>query len=295
MHYYYLKLGPSNSEAQDWINGKNQLSRPAVVIYFGETKVAELIAGTGQAADFCRAGLPKNHDQTIMIVIHSGKIWFLKPEGEVQELPTITDWNKTQSIPKAMPVRVLLEKDLKDVSPVLASIAASRRLGSGTFREIDNWGNIKAIEAALGRPIPPDQLKKENMGPAQLLECLSSTELETLVAKLFESKGCFVPAYRGGVLKDIDIFAHNDSNQEIALDSLRIPSKGSLSIQVKGWAELKRPDAVDCLIGLNPKPGDGSFDAGWLLNQVREEPKVCLWLKRSLSWLPQDFLSAYGI
>src|SRR5207247_1188083 len=115
---------------------------------------------------------------------------------------------------------------LKDVPPVLAGINANAWLSRGTYREMTNWGNIKAVERALGHPLPPEHLKKENCGVPQLLECLSSVELETLVAKLFEAAGCFVPAYRGGCIQYVDLFAHNDTPHSITLEKLSIPPKG---------------------------------------------------------------------
>ena len=84
-----------------------------------------------------------------------------------------------------------------------------------------------------------------------LLECLGSVELETLVAKVFEAAGCFVPAYRGGCIQDLDLFAHNYRAVDIELDGLVVPAGERISIQVKGTSRLSAcPDAVGCLIAL---------------------------------------------
>ncbi len=95
---------------------------------------------------------------------------------------------------------------------------------------------------------------------------------------------------------DADLFAHNDSEKHIQLDTLIIPSKGSLSIQVKSRNAPKEcPPEVDCLIALDMERKQNCFDGEWLLNQVRKFQEVELWLRRSLNWLPERMLAHYGI
>ena len=59
-------------------------------------------------------------------------------------------------------------------------------------------GNIAAIKYLIG------ELNDFKIDP---LKTLSSVQLETLVVKIFEKNGAFIPAWRGGTLKDIDIIA----------------------------------------------------------------------------------------
>jgi hypothetical protein len=144
--------------------------------------------------------------------------------------------------------------------------------------------------------LPDEHLKPEEYNPARLLECLSSVELETLVAKTFEAAGCFVPAYRGGYVRDVDLFAFNDQIAEIKLDGLSIPPQSGISIQVKGRTKMKDcPESVDCLIGFSVSKSPKCFDEEWLLNQVKSFPSVVDWLRRSLNWLPSKFVTSCGL
>lgn len=270
------------------------MGRPAAVI-FDQCTIEEIRNGKSdrQAKDFYESSLPPVRDQILMIVVGGRKAWFLKPAGDLIEHNSPTD---TVNLWKIMPVKIEAVRELKDIPPVLAGINANRNLSSGTYREITNWGNIKAIYCSLNLPLPNEHLNAENCSAARLLACLSSVELETLVAKLLEGAGCFVPAYRGGNGRDVDLFAHNDQNTDVNLDGLVIRSQKRISIQVKGWTDLKEcPKTVDCLIGFGVPRSSNCFDDKWLLSQVKACPKVATWLRRSLSWLPQEFVSKCGL
>ena len=297
MRFFYLKLGKGNSLATEWLAGKNPLGRPAAVIFFGSGTIKDIRRDNSQVNNFYLSSLPEERDNTIMVVIGDGKTWFLKPAGEIVERKPPPDATQSlDSLWKMMPVEVVLSKPLNQVPPVLAGINANTYLSRGTYREISHWGNIKAIYSSLDHPLPQEHLQDENCSAARLLECLSSVELETLAAKVFEAAGCFVPAYRGGYIRDIDLFVHNDQLHEIRLEDFVIPPQGSLSVQIKGWTALKRcPSPVDCLIGFGIPKAPGCFDDEWLLRQVRSFPTVIEWFKRSLEWLPEGFLSRYEL
>lgn len=296
MNYYYLKIGKGNSDANDWLAGRNPLRRPAAVIYFDELTDSDYRngKGTSQPRNFWQRGQKKFHDETLMTVIHEGNVCLMKPVGKVRFLPKIKieEWTTR---PKAMPIKVLTRKKCEDVPAVLASMSVNQYLAQGTFRETNHWGNMKAIDCVLGRACNGGHWKLKENGPAQLLECLSSTELETLVAKLFEAHGCHVPAYRGGTMREIDLFAYNHSSSTISIGKLVVPANGSISIQVKSWSSsMKRPKTVDYLIGLDVV-GAKAFDAAWLLQQVKARPAVTAWLRRSLNWLPIEYLKHFGL
>lgn len=298
MRCFYLKIGSGNSLAVDWLAGKNPLGRPAAVIFFGRTTVEDIRNGNcnRQAKDFYESSLPQERDQTLIIVVGHGKAWFLKPAGEIVEYVPLTDADAVQDIWKIMPVDIISTQRLSQIPPVLAGINANAYLSRGTYRKIKPWGNIKAIYCSLKMPLPMNHLQAKNCKAVHLLECLSSVELETLVAKVFEAAGCFVPAYRGGYIQDIDLFVHNDQSTKIRLGDLVIPAKGSLSIQVKGWTRLKTcPATVDCLIGFRIPQSLNCFDDEWLLEQVKRFPDISAWLRRSLSWLPQEFIEKCGL
>lgn len=295
MRYYYLKIGPGNSLAKQWLNGNNPLKRPAAVIFFRQLKLEEIRndQGDSQARNFYESSLPEFRAKTIMVVISGGTAWFLKPADRLIEHNDPTD---NENLWKIMPVEVISAEKLADVPLVLASINVNAYLSRGTYRKITNWGNIKAIHYSLDWPLPNEHLAADAFTSIRLLECLSSIEQETLVAKVFEAAGCFVPAYRGGQVKDVDLFVYNDGETEKQLDGLSVPPKSGKAIQVKGYTKLKKcPESVDYLIGLGIANSSNTFNENWLLNQVKAFPTVRNWLIRSLHWLPNDFISQCGL
>jgi hypothetical protein len=295
--WFYLKVGIGNSLAEDWLAGKNPLKRPAVPIFFGRCSIADLAAGKcdKQAKHFYESSLPENREHTVITVVGRGKVWFLKAVGALEEYDPGPSEEHTW---KMMPVELLIPRPfrLKDVPPVLAGMGVNAHFGRRTYTEVTGWfGNVKAIQCALGRPLPSEHLLIENCGAPQLLECLSSVELETLVAKLFEAAGCFVPAYRGGCVQYVDLFAHNDSAAPIGLGGLVVPARGRVAVQVKGWQQLDRcPGEVDCFVAFEAPKAPDCYDGTWVLTQAARFPIVLAWLKRSLHWLPGEFLSHYG-
>ncbi len=300
MQYFYLKIGHRNCLAEDWLSGKNPIGLPAGVIFFGKCTIEQIKAEdykVRQVKDFYLSSLPENRGNTIIAVIGHGKGWIIQPSGILQEYhPTPADKHNLDDYWKILPVKILKSFSLKEIPPVLAGINANAYLGRGTYREIPYGGNIKAIASVLALPLPNNYLTKENITANCLLECLSSVELETLVAKLFEDKGCFVPAYRGGYLQDIDLFVHNYQNISANVGGIDIPPQCKISMQVKGHNNLtKCPEEVDYFIGLNAPNSDNCFDGEWLLNQIRQSPAVAKWLRLSLSWLPEEIISSYGL
>jgi hypothetical protein len=315
MNYFFLKLGRGNDEASSL-----QRTRPTASIYFdglSEEDYRKPHAGNSQARLFIQRGLDENRCDTVIVVIHEATVWILQPAGTVEfEKPFTKDGVSLTK--KTMPVRVLAKVPSKLVPLVLAGIGCSQAHGRRTFTRIKHWGNLKAIDCVLEKhskgadrrwvpgPTEPDEeiaehwrrLAKDkgpNQTAAQLLECLGSTELETLVAKLFEEHGSHVPAHFGGMLKDIDIFASNDSSKAIRIGELRVPARSTVSIQVKSGGRPSYTSTVDYLIGLEVVPDPRAFGAEWLLARVKECPPVKRWLRRSLNWMPEHFLKQFGL
>jgi len=313
MDYIFLKFGKGNAEASS-LSGR----RPTARIYFDDHNEPEYRQGKlakAQPQHFWSRGQTKaSRQKTVMVVIHQGTVWLVQPAGEVAFGKRREIENEVWVTPKTMPVRVLAKAPNKEVPPVLARIASSQAHGRRTFTRVEHWGNRKAINWTLvnferkksRKWVPtgtePDSERAEhwrrlnkkgkpNQGPAQLLECLGSTEMETLVARLLESAGCHVPAHRGGTLGEIDLFAWNDTKKPIDLGGLEIPAGERVSIQVKTWADgRRRSKAVDYLIGIGVK-GSRALDQRWLLDQVRKSVGVRKWLVRSLHWLPRWLLA----
>lgn len=278
-------------------------SKPTAAIYFHRSRVKDLLAGKGdpQAVEFCQCGEVPKRNNTRMVAMAGADIWILKPTGSVYEEEPIP---KKGDILKVMPVKVLKRVKMIKVPAVLAGLRSNKFLGFGTFRPINNWGNIKAFHSVLGEPMPKDHMEAENCGPDQLIECLGSIELETLVAKVLEAAGCFVPAYRGGNLIAADLFARNLGSKKIDIDGLVIPAGGRVSIQIKGWSDIKKHSDVNYMFRLQKQRplGNGEFSAKWLLGVLEKrrcDPdfgRVRAWLFNSLAcWLPVEFLQHYGL
>lgn len=295
MNYYYLKITQGNADARDWLEGK-MAGYPAAVIYFDNLTLAQYGDDEGgkEPREFLDRSKQTNRADTRMVVIHDGEVWILEPAGDVRFRPSEAG-PAGQHTPKVMPVKILAHKNAKDVPLVLASITANQFYTRGTFRRINDWGNFKAIDRVAGGPLKGEHWQVAKQGPEQLLECLSSIELETLVAKLLEAKGCFVPAYRGGLMKDIDLIARNCSRVPINFAFLTLQPNKSVSFQIKRWTDsMPKPSSVDCLVGFGVK-GPGVIDAKKLLSLVYECPDVNTWFHLSLSeWLPEEFLAKVG-
>lgn len=90
--------------------------------------------------------------------------------------------------------------------------------------------------------------------------------LETLVARLFEAKGCFVPAHHGGMMKDIDLFAHNDTSKPIRVGPLKIPASRSVSIQIKLLQLVHEAPSV--------RTGSGVRSTGCWRSSLEPPPKL---------------------
>gem|GEM_PF-3541188 len=290
-----MKLGKGNSLAKEMLTSENRWARPAVAIFFGRTTLAEIQARKcePQAWEFYSRSLPDERGRTVILVVSDGMVLFLRPAGDVFEYdPPIPDEGK--NLWKVMPVDIIVSRPISDVPLILAGINANTYLNRGTFREITHGGNLWGILRVLNWPHPAEWVEKDKGTPEALFRCLASVELETLVAKLFEAAGCFVPAYRGGSIKDIDLFAQNSGATEIVLGSLVIPVGRRCTIQIKGQSwEKPCPTSVDYLICSGNASHVEILDGHWLFESIRRFPQVSGWLKQSLSWLPSEFLANY--
>jgi hypothetical protein len=317
LNYFYLKMGAGNCLAARWLAGENDLKEPAAVIFFDNLKEAAYAAAAKigipspgmqpQPLDFYTAGLAPNREQTCMVVIHEAQLCLLRPAHGVKFLTPNPEESGGELLTRmAMPVEKLVERPLKEVPAVLAGLPADQNLSQWTFRRIGHWGNLKAIDSLLEKFgwYPVDWTAAHWKSPqeaARLLECLGSTGLETFVARVLEAVGCFVPARFGGVLRDIDLFAYNDSATPITLTdtkkALTVRANDSISVQVKTWPNGKaryKSSVVDWLIGFSVL-GPGTLDGEWLLDVARQYPAVITWLQRSLNWLPSKFLKTFNL
>jgi len=289
--FFYAKLGRGNCLASEYLAGRTPINHVAVPIFFNGVPA--------NRADFEKDSCAKEQGKNFfwcadnpnlgyIVIIHEGKIYLARPDGPVQfrNVPEDTRHLKAHEFHKLLPISIQDTRPLSGAPANLSSMTANTYLRSGTFREIRDKGNVRALQSLFKMPM--DSLDCND--PEQLLGCLGSIELETLIAKLFEDSGCFVPAYRGGAIKGIDIFAKNLGPTDITVGNrIHIRSNSEVSIQVKRHSPLKEPPTgCDELISL-------TNDAEWLLGVIKDSEKTRKWLMQSFSWIPSDVLRNYGL
>ncbi len=292
MQYFYIKVGTQNCLVEECLI---KPKRKTVCIFFGNTtaenySLAPNFKTVQQFIDIAKPGARK---KTVIMVVHHSKVWFLKPAGNVVFGDPESTFDGLLHTRKILPVEVIggAPKRLLDLPPIISGIPSNQFLARGTFREIkSDWGCKKAIDVGAGIPTRgSDHWDPSLQGFDQVVECLGSLELETLVAKIFEAAGCFVPANRGGLIKDVDIFARNDLARTINVGGIQIPRRDGITIQVKRWPASERERGqADYMIGAAVE-GDRCFGSKWLLDQAAASDEVWQWFARSLNWLPADF------
>lgn len=296
MNFYYLKLGKKNCEAQEWLSNKNKLGSPHAFIYFDNFKETdyEKEKAKKQALEFYRVGLDQKRANNRFIVIFDGHLNLLQPLGPVKFLKST--WND-QKPPKkhrrkVMPVRILEKRPVLELPLVLAGMPSNQSLARGTFQKITDQGNLLALKL-LFEDAKEEEGTLQRLDACSFFECLSSTELETLVAKCLEELGCFVPAHLGGNLKGIDLLASKDTSNDIKFCEQPLKAKTGIQVKRKDGNE-KIAKEVDIYVALDAKE-PAAVDAKKLLEQIRKLPKTKAWLLRSLNWIPKNYLFGLGL
>ena len=322
--FYNLNIKhPSNkwvdkgSTARYWL--ERQKKAP---VFYGDTTIKEITIPDAQAlSHFQKIGLAnralnearlfltlfsetKSDCLSYVITLDQGVLWIYSIVGSPHEHDD-HDFNGTQlDIPKcyfinpATPISPVTSSwglPISEVPLILASMRVNQAFSRGTFTEIrpDRYaGNIAAIKSVLGHEI----------GVINALDCLSSIEFETLVAKIFEEHGCFVPAYKGGFLQNIDLFVY-PQNARTAIGSFIVAAdEGSYSVQVKlrldncdrnllDWLNTSKKNllivAQDSIQEQDfyEKFQDQIFCRSWLRDALNGASNTNNWLRRSLSWL----------
>lgn len=302
--WYYAKLGPSNIYAERLLNA----TPPEIVAFFDTStdlatwRDANGRDGNQKRAFFC-AQSAEAKDRTRIVVLWNQTVYLLKPAGgTIAPLsPNATedrfgdvDGNTAKTMQVAPACRNW-RWPFAEVPHVVASMTANQAMARRTFAQIEDPGDVIGLESLLD-PVAGeatyDRLAQRH-GDALPFWCLSSVQLETLVAKLCEEAGCFVPAYRGGSMKDVDLFAYNDGTTVIQLGDLNIVPRAHLSLQVKrGDAPHPLPAAADyCCIAIGATEGGRCFGVKWLRGRLRESPVTKKWLLREAHWLPAQALA----
>lgn len=297
MKYYFLNIKYNRkSRSQEWLDEKRRAP-----IFFGNSRIEEIISGdsaltekhnlsTRQITDcklFCEVGLDSTFwEKSKIVTIDQGYVWIYRPVDKITETPDEPGYD---GYVKSFPIQFLCSsKKVKEVPLILASMKTNKHFSMGTFKEIDERyvGNILAIESMLSNDLS-HYVRNIDFHP---LDCLSSIELETLIAKIFESRGCFVPAYKGGFLSGIDLIVWNHKGEDLNIDGIHIPKGERVSIQVK--MIFTRTDLSKSVaqynIGCNDNVPKNCYGREWVWKQVEASEMVTEWVNCSLSWLPHS-------
>ena len=197
-------------EHEDYTNAKKNKKK------LGDFNTKQL----NEACEFIN--LYKENKEARIITIGSEKIWIYKIKGQIKNGKI--EFDKFRQ--KYYDIEIIKHSKIEDVPYILASMKSNPAFCRNTFRMIDEKkyeGNIAAIKFLIG------ELNDFKIDP---LKTLSSVQLETLVVKIFEKNGAFIPAWRGGTLKGVDIFAKFEGNIPDNLLIKKIKEK-NINIQVK--------------------------------------------------------------
>jgi hypothetical protein len=274
---------------------------------FGEWVAPQSKSGV---SEFIKMGYSKPEEQEVvqLVTIDDGNVWVYRPAGEIREADQIT-FRRAKSnelvtdIPKVIPIEHIRTLSIAEVPLVLSSMKVNQSFSRGTFREIDRkregayLGNIAAIQYVT-------DIWEQNF-QVDPLDCLSSLEFETLIAKIFEEFGCFVPAYKGGFLKDFDLIIKADKN--LRIENIHLNEGVPFCIQLKLRFE-KSPELEEWIgsgngshiaISLDKeKDLDDLFSnttirscvkgRDWIRSTLLRLPITSRWLEQSLHWLPES-------
>jgi hypothetical protein len=329
-NHIFDRSSPEKSAAEYWLNDKKQAP-----IFFGNDSCEMILSDSGKlkkksrkTAKMFLTVTANEKIRPIFITIDSGWLWIYEPIGKPQNGDAFRFNNiKTKNsspeedcdLPKLYNIKMLLGESPLPISKVpyiLGAMKSSQAFAQGTFYPI-GWninddkiskyqGNLAALVCLLKDvDFVLNEFDNLSIDP---LHCLSSIELETLVAKIFEANGCFVPAHRGGVLKDIDLIARASDNTKIS--GLDFNANETLSIQIKLNISNSKKDInelrqfldrsknhylitsdldEECHSGLTAYKNSGQFlTAKWIKSQIAKNPSVKKWFEESVKWLPKE-------
>ena len=308
MKFYNLNIkiddGSSSklSPAELWLD-----ERKAAPIFFGifykndfvNGKVPYATKAKNEAIEFFRAGISK--ESCRFVTIDSGFVWIYKIIGEERygtEYRFVYSKTGEDVVPKYYPIEVLKRIEISNAPYILAAMKSSQAFARGTFTEINKnkskySGNIAAIRSVM------KDLSTVKINP---FRCLSSVELETLVAKIFEGHGAFVPAHRGAILKDVDLFidlsgANIDTQKkfncfekisvQIKIDIAESANVNDLRKFLETGNNFLITAEEDCHADLVDFQSQ-YFNIKWLQEQLALLPQVSQWFEKSLNWLPRQ-------
>jgi len=283
MAYYILNINYQGKSAVDyWLD-----ERGIAPIFYGQTTLAQLKAEKEHglkpqafvdAKRFVQTFTEVN-ENAIVFTIGEDNIYIFRQKG-----PLCEKGQHENDLVKGFEVEMIKKIKINSIPLVLTSIKANRHISSGTFRDLSGasyFGNRSALEFLLtGKQVVVNSY-------AEYLQCLSSLEFETLIAKFLEEKGVFVPAYKGGFIKNFDLFCKNLSTHSIHVGKMVIEPKGILSIQIK--LNLKKEHllrAVDVYFCIHSEIQDPRvYDWKFLEREIIPDGITEKWLRTTLDWV----------
>jgi len=309
MRYFFVKIGSGNSYAAPLLD-EGKLGTPAVAGFFRSVALEEIaervdddsVRFSRQAIDLYRWSVGDLDGYGVCVA--SGFVWILRPTGPMYEMgreefeATVGPTPHSDDAPKIVPVHVLYRQRVTHVPRLVTELTANRHLSSSTFKEIsDDFGTVVSIEHVLFKAGIQDRypaITPDKRDYYHLLQCLGGNEVVALIARILEENGLSVPAPTGGFVKNIDIFAYNDTPRAIVLGEMTVPPRrhfraGAITVQVRGVVHDTRPvrsPETDYIVQVNAKPAPGVLNCDWIESRLRTAPASRQWLERVLRWVP---------
>ena len=299
MKYYLLQIkeGPHGGPFYDTVNKWISAGYAAV---FTKDPLGKI--GTNPvSADvekFIELFNSTQNDDSIILSIgedetSTDSLYIYQKDGPLEEITSLSvdkkNYKTCNYVDNAIGFKIKLLKKIKVVECplVLATIKSNTRLTMGTFKSIEDpnnpdshmnsyYGNIKALEYILH-----DKKEKVSVDSfAEYMECLSPIEFETLIAKLKEEEGYFVPAYKGGMLKDYDLICNKDGRQENIQIKLNLSKDTYNKYKKKGliiYCVSKSEKIVDPTVTI--------YDWQDIEKLINKSPNTKKWLSQTLDWV----------
>lgn len=299
MKYYLLQIkeGPHGGPFYDTVNKWISAGYAAVFTKdpFGKIGTNPVSADVEKFIELFK---PTQNADSIILSIgedesSTDSLYIYQKAGPLEEITSLSvdkeNYKTCNYIDNAIGFKIKLLKKIKIVECplVLATIKSNTRLTMGTFKSIEDpnnpeshmnsyFGNIKALEYIL-------KGKKEKVTVdsfAEYMECLSPIEFETLIAKLKEEEGYFVPAYKGGMLKDYDLICKKDGRQE----NIQI----KLNLSKDTYNKYKKKSLIIYCVSKSEKIVDPTvtiYDWQDIEKLINKSPNTKKWLSQTLDWV----------
>ena len=299
MKYYLLQIkeGPHGGPFYDTVNKWISAGYAAVFTKepLGKIRINPVSADVEKLIELFNS--TQNDDSIILSIgedeTSTDSLYIYQKDGPLEEITSLSvdkeNYKTCNYVDNAIGFKIKLLKKIKVVECplVLATIKSNTRLTMGTFKSIEDpnnseshmnsyFGNIKALKYILNG-------KKEKIAVdsfAEYMECLSPIEFETLIAKLKEEEGYFVPAYKGGMLKDYDLICKKDGRQENIQIKLNLSKDTYNKYKKKGliiYCVSKSEKIVDPTVTI--------YDWQDIEKLINKSPNTKKWLSQTLDWV----------